>query len=179
MVVEHAFITTLEAPDALRAASQFLAARGFEAANQGAFALGPDGWNSLEMTRGKKSANRAKSVVELPQRIRVEWDRGRVSVAASATSLEESRMTALSKKVKGRPAKMMESMLVQMVTQLQHLLETRSDPAELGRSWAEFEQGLHHEDRTRRRKRIIWAVVIVSLAVGGLITVIVIAANSK
>src|SRR3712207_6576985 len=80
MVVEHVFVTTLEAPDALTRASEFLAAGGFVVQEQKAFPLG--GWNAVEVTRGKSNAARAKSVEELPQRVRVEWDRGRVTVAA-------------------------------------------------------------------------------------------------
>src|SRR6266550_777518 len=111
MLVEHAFITTLEASDALQLASRFLNARGFEAVAQNAFALGPGGWNVLEMTRGKRKAQRAKSVVDLPQQVRLEWDRGRVTVAASALSAMEAQTTTWNRKPKGKPAKFQQQLL--------------------------------------------------------------------
>src|SRR4051794_16092301 len=112
MVVEHIFITTLEAPDALRLASQFLNARGYIASAQSAFAIGGGGgWNVLEMTRGKKSAAKAKSVIEFPQTIRIEWDRGRVTVAASSTSAHEQQSTRVGGGGKKRIARAQETVL--------------------------------------------------------------------
>ncbi len=64
----------------MRLASEFLTANGFAVQGQGGFQLGE--WTSLEVARGKANAARAKSIEELPQRVKVEWDRGRVTVAA-------------------------------------------------------------------------------------------------
>src|SRR5689334_21573109 len=125
MVVEHTFITTLSAPDALRLASQFLSQRGFVATAQEAFAIGAgDAWNVLEMTRGQKKARRAKSIVVYPQTLRLEWDRGRVSVAASAISYQESRSDYFgSGRPKGKAAQYQQPMLMDLVSRLQQLLE--------------------------------------------------------
>ena len=68
MVIEHTFVTTMEAPQAMTAAAQFLAQRGFVDAAGHGFAVDNEAdWNSLEMRRGKKSAVRAKSIAQLPQ----------------------------------------------------------------------------------------------------------------
>src|SRR6188474_2921057 len=113
MIVEHVFITTMEAPDALRLASQFLSSRGFEAVHQEAFQLGaPDTWNVLEMRRGKKTPAKAKSHLELPQQVRLEYDRGRIALAASAQSLQEAR----GRKLKGKPAEELTRMLLDIAT---------------------------------------------------------------
>src|SRR3954452_20642571 len=82
MVIEHQFVTTMEGSDAMRAASEFLTARGFAVKGQNDFAVG-GGWTTLEVIRGKSNAARAKSIAELPQRLRLDYDRGRVTVAAT------------------------------------------------------------------------------------------------
>jgi hypothetical protein len=81
VVVEHTFITTLEAREAMRRASEMLATQGFAADT--AFAVQKDDWNTLEMRRGKKRASRAKNIAELPQVVHIHYDRGRVNLALS------------------------------------------------------------------------------------------------
>jgi len=173
MVVEHIFITTLEANDALQLASQFLGSRGFEASPQAAFALGSEGWSVLEMTRGKKNAARAKSVVEFPQQIRLEWDRGRITVAASSTSIYESRATTVGKRASARVGRNQQAMLTALVTALQDLLEARRDPAQLSTSSALFEGQLFAADRSRRRRNIIIALSIFALFIAAIVAIAV------
>ena len=90
MLVEHTFVTTMDAAEALAAVSDLLRARGFapdDPPGRAAAGAGPvppsASPNMLELRRGKKNPARAKSALELPQHVRVEWDRGRVVVAAS------------------------------------------------------------------------------------------------
>jgi hypothetical protein len=178
MIVEHVFITTLEAPDALRLASQFLATRGFEAIAQGAFAMGPQGWNVLEMSRGKKNPGKAKSVVQFPQQVRLEWDRGRVTVAASAMSLVESRATTVGK-LKGKPLERQREMLMAIATQLEHLLAIRREPHDVIAAWSQIEGEIDQRDRAHRRRNKTVALTIVLLALTGLGVVIYFAATSR
>lgn len=89
MVVEHEFITTLEPGDALGRLAQFFGERGFapcHASGRPAFPVeaaagSANAWSTLEFRRGRKTPRRVKHVGDLPQKLRVEYDRGRVQVA--------------------------------------------------------------------------------------------------
>lgn len=180
MVVEHVFITTLEAPEALQTASQFLARRGFSARPQEGFAMGAGGaWNVLEMVRGTHNPRKAKSVLHYPQTIRLEWDRGRVTVAASSTSYQEARSDYLGRRNKGKSAQWQQQVLVGLVTHLQHLLEGRVDPDALASTWTAQEDELHDADRRRRRRNVWLALVIVTLFVGALVALVAVVSNSR
>ena len=81
ILVEHSFITRLAAEEALLRADDLLGA--FE------FVREPSSEpNVIEFRRGRRKAAKARKVSELPQRLRLEYDRGRVALAAS---LEEYR----------------------------------------------------------------------------------------
>ena len=82
MLIEHTFVTTLPSETALALSSDLLGLGGFTAESNAGFDLaGGGGWTALQMRRGKKSANRAKNVADAPQRVSLQWDRGRVSFA--------------------------------------------------------------------------------------------------
>lgn len=180
MVVEHVFITTLEAPEALQLASQFLGRRGFSARPQEGFAMGAGGaWNVLEMVRGTHNPRKAKSVVQYPQTVRLEWDRGRVTVAASSTSYQEARSDYVGRRNKGKVAQWQQQVLVGLVTHLQNLLEGRADPEQLASAWTVQEDQLHETDRRRRRRNVWTALLIVVLFIAALVAIGVAAANSR
>ena len=82
MVVEHTFVTTLEAPEAMRAVGTMLAELGFVAEVQNAFAM-ETAWNAIELRRGAAKSRRGRGLLQWPQQVRVEWDRGRVEVAVA------------------------------------------------------------------------------------------------
>lgn len=178
MIVEHVFITTFEAAETLGLASQFLAKRGFEAIAQGAFALGPQGWNVLEMSRGKKKAARAKSVVQYPQQIRLEWDRGRVTIAVSATSPLEGQATRIGRP-KGKFIERQREMLMTIATQLEHLLGLRRAPEHVFHAWSQIEDEIDRSDRAHRRRKKWIAVTILVLVLSALGYVIYLAANTR
>ena len=79
MVIEHSFVTTLEQEEALAQANRLLRGRGFNGLALSA-ALSP---SRLELRRGVAKAAKAKTIMDLPQVVRVEFDRGRVSVACA------------------------------------------------------------------------------------------------
>jgi len=178
MVIEHIFITTLEAPEALQRAAQFLNSRGFQATPQAAFAMGGQAWSVLEMTRGKKNPSRAKSVVELPQQIRMEWDRGRVTVAASSTSLQESRSTTIGKKSGARMARNQQTVLTGLVMSLQELLEAQREFDTVAATNAALEGQLHAADRSRRRRNMIILLTIFGAFIA-LITYLTVSSMSR
>ena len=169
MVVEHVFVTTFEAPDALRMASEFLTGGGFAVQGQNAFQIG--GWNNVELTRGKVNAARAKTIEDLPQRVRIEWDRGRVTVAAYIQAFGQAtwsfgsgvELPATSPKVR-----LHAQLLTAMAQGLELLLAHRRPAEEAYRPWNEV-AALINED-ARRRKRRGWIVLIVLvLLIAGLI----------
>src|SRR5205814_3803523 len=85
MVVEHTFVTTMQDREALTAATGLLNSRGFVAVGEQAFSM--DGsWNNVEMRRGRAKPRGAKSILDLPLNVRVEFDRGRIAIAAAITS---------------------------------------------------------------------------------------------
>ncbi len=82
MVVEDYFVTTLPAGEALSVTQAILSADGFRDI-VGAAQNPNAGASLLYMKRGKPMLQRKASVRDLPQEIRLEYDRGRVNIAAS------------------------------------------------------------------------------------------------
>ena len=76
MLVEHTFVTTLEAVPAVRRACEFLQGAGFHLES-----VSNDG---VQAVRGRKNPNTRK-IRELPQSVKLVYDRGRVNVAAAIT----------------------------------------------------------------------------------------------
>ena len=163
MIVEHVFITTLEAPDALRLASEFLMAGGFIVQRDTAFSVDAP-WTKLDVVRGVANAARAKSIDQLPQRLVLEWDRGRVTVAASIEWVPPGAFRwgtnreppAHSPKVRTHV-----ELMHALVGGLEALLGRRVPPEEARRAWAEVETRLREESRRqgRRRNVILWSVL--------------------
>ncbi len=107
MLVEHSFVTTLEAQAALSQADAFLRSLGFRINSVGA--------ERIDAERGRKKPNTRK-VSRLPQTITLVYDRGRVTAAAGITPFKNREfpihaalMTALVRSlerllVEGQPA---------------------------------------------------------------------------
>lgn len=175
MVIEHTFVTTLEAPHAMQAAMQFLASRGFERAENSAFPVNEE-WNSLEMRRGKKSAAKAKNIAELPQQAHVGFDRGRITVALS---IEPSHVWGGSQVsfglnvggATGKPKKMIVhgEMLSAIATGLEQLLAHNAPPEQAAQAWAAWDAEALRMGKRRTRRNIIILVVVfglLALAIG-------------
>ena len=171
MVVEHTFITTLEGHDALRMSWELLVSRGFVPLPPPEAALRPQSPNAVELRRGRENPDRARSVVELPQFVRVEWDRGRVTVAASiiprtAWGRQYSPGAIVSKSMNAREPDQ-ENLLLALVASLEMLLAHRRTPAECV---VGLDQIQDHLTRLGRRKRtrnwlILLGVVVAIVAV--------------
>ncbi|MFI5378138.1 MAG: hypothetical protein ACHRHE_02420 [Tepidisphaerales bacterium] len=76
----------MEPAAALALAARFLNEGGFVGDSTAGFALAQSQWTTLDMRRGKQNPARAKSVSELPQRLIIQYDRGRITIAASITA---------------------------------------------------------------------------------------------
>ncbi len=93
MVIEHTFVTTYAAADAMGAATAFLSGLGFEHSAPVAFEVGRPEWNCAEMRRDPNRSVGKLAAIDVPQTIRIEFDRGRVVVAASVESTRRSFWT--------------------------------------------------------------------------------------
>jgi len=163
LIVEHVFITTLDAPEALRLASDFLMAAGFRVPQDHAFSQA-EPRTKLDAVRGVENAGRAKSIDQLPQRLVLEWDRGRVTIAASIEWFAPGAFRTGSAKEppphspKVRPHI---ELVHGLVVALEALLARRVPMEEARRPWAELEARLRADSIRQRRKRniVLWSVV--------------------
>lgn len=175
MVIEHEFVTTFSTQDVINMAWQFLSARGFVAdtGQEPVQVTGPER-AAMEMRRGRKSVGRACGTIELPQRIRIEFDRGRVSVAASITGQTRSFTVATPRdpapgSAKGRA-------LTELLMALVHALEAELTHGDLhGQATAALdalETQLQQQAQKRRRRGrtfLVIAILFVACASGLLI----------
>lgn len=185
MVIEHIFITTLESPEALTAASDLLREGGFAVLNNSAFQMG--GWTDLEVQRGKKSVARAKDVTECPQQVRLEWDRGRVTVAASITPRpRHTSAFAWSRKIGGvalpatktpKKERAYADLLMVISRSVEKLLGERLSQEESRREWAAVEMQMKADSRRSRRNNMIVGFCIVVLFVALIVVIAVVSRN--
>ena len=175
MIVEHTFITTLEGDDAIKRISDFLFQRGFTVVPKSAFGLDAQ-TRTITLTRGRAKAAKAKSIDELPQEVRVEWDRGRVIVAASIEPHERSSFSMSSAHIKPDSPKLYvhRELLMVIATSLETLLSNQ-DLQMLEPRWKWMGE-LIEQDRLkrRRRRRIGWTLLILLLLSPIIITFLVI-----
>ncbi len=150
MIVEHTFVTTLDAAGALGAATDTLCALGF--------ADDPASSDSMATyRRGKKKAGRARRLRDLPQQVIVEYDRGRVTLAAL---IEEASLFRKS-------VPLMRRYLILLAHVLDGVLTRRETLEELQPAWNHLAGEIDRHDRSRRRGRaavlflIVLAVVLV------------------
>jgi hypothetical protein len=171
LIIEHVFITTLEGAEAMRLAAELLGRGGFAALPAAGFAPvsapGSPGSvgsadRSIDMSRGRP-AGKAKSVGELPQRVRVDFDRGRVTVAASIEYYEPGSFTIGSRREppphspKVRPHI---ELMHAIIGGLEAALSRGMTIDDAVRPWAELEARLREDGRRRRLRRniILWSV---------------------
>lgn len=171
MIIEHAFVTTLEAGEALDRARRFLDARGFEADAPAAPGESPAGAARLVLRRGRKNPARALSLIELPQVIQLEWDRGRITLVA--TILPRPFFTLSSRDPTGaivpendRRQRAHRALLFAIARALEALLARQADAGETARGWILVEEEIEEEDRRRRLRRRIALSAVLAVLVG-------------
>ncbi len=188
VIVEHSFVTTLPSQTALTAASEMLAAGGFLAEAQDGFRVGETQWTTLQMKRGKKTSARAKDPTECPQRIRLDWDRGRVTVAASIEPKSRRRgyyyggllglALAAADQKSGKATKDYTDLLIVISIALEDLLARRSPPDVAVKNWYALQNQLKIKAKKSRTRS--WIVLAIFLAVMiGLVVFAVIAGNMR
>jgi hypothetical protein len=167
MVVEHTFVTTLEAPEAMRAVGTMLAELGFVAEVQNAFAIEP-AWNSIDMRRGKAKTRRG-GMLKWPQQVRVEWDRGRVDVAVAVYPPARGRLDTNASKLGKKQKAAVEQWLVTLAQSIEFLLGHKLPQPEAQAGLVRLEQELAEKDRKARRRVFIGAITFCVVAVAILV----------
>jgi hypothetical protein len=175
MVVEHTFVTTMAAAETMSTAAHFLQEFGFVAEGQQAFAMEGGVWDSLEVRRGVPKRGNRPRIREWPQQVRLEWDRGRVEVAASAMPPPRGTLDSRGDSIRKKEMPLVQDMLTGVARALELLLVARQ-PDRARAELAAVDQRLSEiSQRDRRRARVwmLFAVVLVVLAIGCLIAVII------
>ena len=145
MLVEHKFVTTAEQEAAFQAVEMFLTEIGFGVE----YRSGP----ALRFRRGREKAHPKYSPVEWPQAVHVEFDRGRVSVAASLTEFRQRKPE-------------MEGLLVALVTCIEGLLAMGSSLDDARGQYAMAAARVDEYFRKVRLRRRITIGVFIALIVG-------------
>jgi hypothetical protein len=145
VVLEHTFITTSDAPRVIEDASLFLQDLGFvvEVMSEA----------TLKARRGCEKPSKAKKVSELPQVVRIDFDRGRVSLAASIQEL--------------RKVGDLHRMLLQVIARsLESLLARGMTPDEARVQWDAVDQQIEEDAAAvRRRSRILLFVLLLCILI--------------
>lgn len=167
MIVEHEFVTTQGQETALAAAAAFLGAGGFMR-EHGASASDQTQSPMLDLRRGKKNAARARSVSELPQRLILQFDRGRITIAASIVANHvwggRSRWhVGLDLATAGEtPQKMRmhQRLLLGIVQGLEKLLAENQSDESARVEWLAAEVEIMQAARKRRKQNIIGGIAV-------------------
>jgi hypothetical protein len=204
MLVEHVFVTTWPAEEALGAAARFLAERGFAAVESGGFAVGtiappapapatavmpapsiagastppplPSAtpsvaqpmWNSLHLRRPAGKFGRAMTMVTLPQTLRLDFDRHRLTLAI--TGAEEANVARRGLFGSGglteaeRQSQI--NLLFVMARALESLLADKAPPEHAAASWKQTEsQMIGAAAATARRGTRNFTIMMAALVV--------------
>ncbi|MBX3317553.1 MAG: hypothetical protein KF902_11920 [Phycisphaeraceae bacterium] len=157
MIIEHTFVTTLDPDDAFAGADQYLGPLGFERPMEGIDTSSPD-HGFREWTRGKDNPAKAKVPTQLPQRLRMDFDRGRVTMAYAVTFTHPAKA-----------AKHLKASALALCAGVEQLLTGARSCDELITEVRELEEEL---DRRARKSKTVAAVLLgafVAIIVGGVI----------
>jgi len=164
-----------------------LAKAGFVAEAQEGFRLGETEWTTLQMKRGKKTTARAKDPTECPQRIRLDWDRGRVTLAASIEPKPARRgyyygglvgyAIAASSNKRGKNTKDYSDLMILIANSLEELLARQSPPEVAEQGWFAFQDQLRAKAQKARKRSYILLGVFFAIIIGMVIFAVVASQN--
>lgn len=155
MLLEYSFITTAEQSEAFQFASDVMAVLGFLHDPMA-------GANSLSWSRGVKVGRKAKKLHEVPQRVMLSFDRGRITVAAT---IEEVPQFAKEKKV-------LEAYLIALANTLDMCIGQRMTIENVRQQWDAANEEMAVRDKKRRRAQV-WRITIALLFVAMLFAVVI------
>jgi hypothetical protein len=169
MVVEHSFITTLEEPAAMAIAAAALGELGFQEEPTGG-AAGAGGYSQEFLLRGIKGGRTAAA---WPQRLIIDFDRGRVTLATSATPPARRPFQLGRRGTAQLP--LVEQRLLLTVRSVEAILA--GEPMESVRAqWETLRGNWRMADaRARRRRRVVLVIVLCffALAMAALVFAVV------
>jgi hypothetical protein len=176
MIVEHVFVTTLEPTDAFHQAASLLAPRGFYYAPEAALQPGSA---TIEFHRPARTTV-THAALKHPQSIRLEYDRGRITLAAAATLPEASPYAsfATSKKLSASQIAQVADLLTEIARSLETLLVHPTDPAQAAAGWDRLE-AQYETDATATRRRSHRTVVIALGVVAGIAAAVLVIALAR
>ena len=154
MLVEHSFVTTLEAVDALSRIQQLVEGLGFtvEECDE----------HQLSARRGERTAARAKSLEELPQHLKIGFDRGRIDLAISL-------------EVRRRALDLHRDLLLGIARALESSVVSGLKTEQAVELLVELQRELGHQATRRKIRSWILAVGLFLLAIGALVAVALLA----
>jgi hypothetical protein len=194
VVIEHQFVTILDADQTFQVANDLLVQRGFTLAQEQEITGSTFGARRVEMRRGRATAKEATSEAEFPQRLRLEWDRGRVTaliaVDVSGRVLSGNRRrggftgVVFSGDITGADNKpgLHRDMAFGIVRALEMMLVQEVTPEEACEEWTRIEQQIAmraQEIRRRRRRSRITLSIIAAVFILAVVILIIVAASSK
>ena len=207
MLVEHIFVTTWPAEEALGAAARFLAERGFTALEASGFDVGtvaaqpvasapatgvgstsnvagastpppvpnaasasiaPPAWNSLHLRRPAGKFGRGMTMVTLPQTLRLDFDRHRLTLAI--TGAEDSNVARRglfgSGGLTAAERQSQVNLLFVIARSLESLLAEKAAPDEAAAAWRQTEsQMIGAAEATARRGTRNFTIMMVAIVV--------------
>ena len=156
MIVEHAFITTRDSAEVQASAGDLLSMLGFSPTSHS----GPEPPEHLDLSRGRRHARQAVYRLEMqPQRVRIEFDRGRVTVAASIEP-------------HGRPHDLHRELLVLLATLIEERVARGADRAELRVRWEDLHDRIQGYNRKKRLPRDIILALLILFFVAVVVAVV-------
>jgi len=211
MLVEHIFVTTWPAEEALGAAARFLAERGFSAVEAGGFDVGtapaqviassptmtatsmatttttsvatsappplpnaasasvaPPAWNSLHLRRPAGKFGRGMTMVTLPQTLRLDFDRHRLTLAITGAEDANVARRGLfgSGGLTAAERQNQVNLLFVIARSLESLLAEKAAPDEAAAAWRQTEsQMIGAAEATARRGTRNFTIMMVAIVV--------------
>jgi hypothetical protein len=164
LILEHSFVSTMPCDELMTAAQDFLGVRGFLPEP-----LENDPTPRLQVRRGRLKAGRTRSILELPQCIRLDWDRGRVNLALSITpNVQSTGGFALSGastvSSKSKKLRLHAALMTAIANSLELLLADRLPPAQAAVEWLQVEDEIVKKT-ARDAKLRVWKILLIMVLV--------------
>jgi hypothetical protein len=151
MIVEHTFVTALPVEEAFAVVEKILEPLSFSRKLESG--------SVREWKRGKEDAERATRLNDFPQQVRMDFDRGRVAIAAS---VDQGR----------RPHKLPPLLMVALTLAAERALVLRQPTPEASEDVLRLQEKI-----TRRDRRVRIAFVLTIVTILGLFAAAIIAAS--
>ena len=171
MIAEHIFVTTLKPAEAFDLSTQFLGHFGFV---PGAITTDSDPkQQNLSFSRGAARPRKTDPLNKWRPRVMIQYDRGRITVAASIMSPVSGRWTTESEAIPKTYRDLAEKFLFQITTSLDNLLAHNGSPDKALADLTEFEQKIGGEYSQRSKRRTITMVIVVGVFILAMIIMVV------